>query len=75
MGIGAASSAELSRADGCEAPTHGTQSRRAIDVEWIELARVLAAARDFSSGTDIPVRRAWDSDETDRNWRLHRIGL
>jgi len=36
---------------------------------------VLAAARDFSSGTDIPVRRAWDGDETDRNWRLHRFGL
>ena len=46
-----------------------------IDGEWIELTRELAAARDASSGNDIPVRRAWDSDEADRNRRFHTFRL
>lgn len=46
-----------------------------IDGEWIDLTRELAAARDASSGNDIPVRRAWDSDETDRNRRFHSFRL
>lgn len=47
----------------------------AIDGDWIELTRELAAARDASSGNDIPVRRAWDSDEADRNRRFHTFRL
>lgn len=46
-----------------------------IDGEWIDLTRELAAARDASSGNDIPVRRAWDSDEADRNRRFHKFRL
>ena len=46
-----------------------------IDGEWIELTRELAAARDASSGNVIPVRRAWDSDEADRNRRFHTFRL
>lgn len=47
----------------------------AIDGDWIELIRELAAARDASSGNDVPVRRAWDSDEADRNRRFHTFRL
>lgn len=47
----------------------------AIDGDWIELTRELAAARDASSGNDVPVRRAWDSDEADRNRRFHTFRL
>ena len=47
----------------------------AIDGAWIELTRELAAARDASNGNVMPVRRAWDNDEADRNRRFHTFRL
>ena len=46
-----------------------------FDGEWIELTRELAAARDASSGNEIPIRRSWDSDEQDRNRRFRTFRL
>ena len=46
-----------------------------IDGTGIELTREKAAARDASSGAEVPVRRAWDSDKQDRARRFRSFRL
>lgn len=46
-----------------------------IEGTGIELTREKAAARDAASGAEVPVRRAWDSDEQDRARRFRSFRL
>lgn len=46
-----------------------------IEGTGIQLTREKAAARDAASGAEVPVRRAWDSDEQDRARRFRSFRI
>lgn len=49
--------------------------RGRVEGSAIELTREKAAARNAASGAEVPVRRAWDSDEEDRKRRFRTFSL
>lgn len=49
--------------------------RGRVEGSAIELTREKAAAHNAASGAEVPVRRAWDSDEEDRKRRFLSFSL